>query len=52
MVPLLLSVGVALPAAPVAGIVTDKLTVPVVAVWVPTLSLVSTLLAVVVATAP
>ena len=52
MVPLLLSVGVAEPAAPVAGIVTDKLTVPVVAVCVPTLSLVSTLLAVVVATAP
>ena len=47
-----LSVGVADPATPVAGVTTVKLTVPVVAVCVPTLSLVSTLLAVVVATAP
>ena len=31
-VPLLLSVGVAEPATPLAGIVTDKLTVPTVAV--------------------
>ena len=49
---MLLSVGVAEPAAPVAGIVTDKLTVPVVAVCVPTLSLSSTVLVLVVATAP
>ena len=47
-----MSVGVAEPTAPVAGVTTVILTVEVVAVWVPTLSLVSTLLTVVVATAP
>ena len=52
IVPLLLSVGVAEPAAPVAGVTTVILTVAVVAVCVPTLSLSSTVPVVVVATAP
>ena len=49
---MLLSVGVALPATPVAGVTTVKLTVPVVAVRVFAKSLVNTDALVVVATAP
>ena len=45
-------VGVAEPTTPVAGVTTVILTVPVVAVCVPTLSLSSTVRVVVVATAP
>ena len=37
-----MSVGVAEPAVPTAGVVTVKLTVPMVAVWLPTLSFTNT----------
>ena len=47
-----MSVGVAEPAAPTAGVVTVKLTVPMVAVWLPTLSFTNTVRVEVVDTEP
>ena len=47
-----MSVGVAEPAAPTAGVMTVKLTVPMVAVWLPTLSFTNTVRVEVVDTEP